>query len=303
MRTTIARWGVLAISALIAAPLLAALFNRLSLAGDGGPASTILVSVYPAKAAFAVLLAYGVALLLGCLGATLSGPRAGLAAAAFTIMGPAWASGTMIDLLRWADAPRSLYLLAAEGLVLGLLTFALAAVISRLGKASERDSSDPLLSPASGLGILAAVIACAAGVWLITQDTTKGQTIGGAVMGGLFAACAGRIASPRASALAFILVVVALGALAPIAGAVMHGGESLRAIYETKFVHMALPLPLDWAAGALLGVPLGLNLLDRSWSASRTAPARRPRRKHARHRIEGESSGPRRTNAHSEQSA
>ncbi len=275
MRTTIARWGVLAISALIAAPTLAALCNRLSLAGDGGPASTILVSVFPAKSAFGVLLAYAVALILGSVGAILAGPRTGWAAAAITLMGPAWASGTMIDLLRWADAPGSLYRLAAESLVLAVLTVALAWVIARLGKAEQRDGSDRLLARSTGIGVVAGLVAGTVGVWIITQDTTKGQAIGGAVMGGIFAACAGRIASPRASALAFILVTVTLGVAGPMLGAMMHGGEALRAIYEARFVHMALPLPLDWAAGALLGVPLGLNvagsLMERRQSAGEPA--------------------------------
>lgn len=90
MRTTIARWSVLAIAALAAGPGLATLFDRLSVAGDGGPASTVLLSESPLASAMAVAIAFVVALILGVAGARLCGPRTGWAAASFALMGPAW---------------------------------------------------------------------------------------------------------------------------------------------------------------------------------------------------------------------
>lgn len=248
------------LASLGAGPALAVLFDRLSVAGDGGPASSVLLSVSPLQSGLAVLLAFGVALGLGCAGAAFCGPRTGWAAAAFTLMGPAWAGGTMIDLLRWADAPGAFYRLAIEAAILGVLTVGIGWVIARVGRAAERDGSDPIPSAASATGMIVGLVAGAIGVWLMTQDTSKGQSLAGAVMGGVFAAGAGRIASVRAPAMVFMVVVMVLGIAGPVSGALMHGPEALRAIYEFRIAHLALPLPLDWVAGALLGVPLGLNL-------------------------------------------
>lgn len=271
MRTVIARWTVLSLAALVAAPLLASLFDRFALAGDGGPASTLLLCDSPAKAALALVLAFAVALALGCAGAVLSGPRTGWAAASFTLMGPAVAGGTLIDLLRWVDAPSAFYRLAIESLLLAVPTLAIAWIIARVGKAAERDSSDPLPSTASATGMIVGLVAGAVGVWLMTQDTTKGQTLAGAVVGGVFAAGAGRIASARAPAVGFMVVIVFLSVAGPLIGALMHGSDALRAVYEFRVAHLALPLPLDWAAGALLGVPLGLNIAGSVMERRQTA--------------------------------
>ncbi len=271
MRTSIARWTVLLVGALVAGPMLATLFDRLSVAGDGGPASSVLLSVSPMRSGMAVLAAYGVALALGCAGAKACGPRTGWAAAAFALMGPAWAGGSMIDLLRWSDAPGAFYRLAGEALVLGALTVVLAGVVARVGRSAERDGSDPLASTASATGLIVGLVAGAVGAWLLTQDTTKGQCLAGAVIGGVFAAGAGRIAAARAPAMVFMVVVALLGVAGPVLGAAMHGGEALRAVYEFRVVHLALPTPLDWAAGALLGVPLGLNLAGSVMERRQTA--------------------------------
>lgn len=166
----------------------------------------------------------------------------------------------MIDLLRWAPAPGALYRLAAEGALVGLFTISLAVVVGRVGRAAERDGSEPLSSSASGVGAIVGLVGGVVGVWLIAQDTTKGQTLAAAVMGGMFAACAGRLAAVRSPAIVYMIVACVLGVVGPFTGAILHGGDALRAIYESRFVHLALPTPLDWAAGALLGVPLGLNI-------------------------------------------
>ena len=68
----------------------------------------------------------------------------------------------------------------------------------------------------------------------------------------------GNIAASKNLAMTF------LAAIGPVASLAFHGSAGvLRAAYSGNYFGLASPLALDWVAGALLGLPLGL-----SWSGS-----------------------------------
>jgi hypothetical protein len=53
------------------------------------------------------------------------------------------------------------------------------------------------------------------------------------------------------------MVVAAVAA--PVVAKFMHGDTLLSVLYADRLMMAAKPLPVDWAAGALLGVPVGMG--------------------------------------------
>jgi hypothetical protein len=123
------------------------------------------------------------------------------------------------------------------------------------------------------LGGAFAVAAVAAGlaVFLIAVSGVKGQTFAAALIGALAAGAAAQtVASSKNFHVTPVtpILAIALVALAgPIIASVLHGPRLIDAVYAGNVFALARPLSLDWAAGSVIGVPIGLgwagSMLDR----------------------------------------
>lgn len=265
------KWALIGGTVAGVAPALGWAYRALVRAGDGGGSATMLVSESIAGGLAATALAFVAATALGRLGAGRYGERTGYALAGFALAGVALAQGSVMGLLRWAPAPRALWMLAGEGVIVGALGVALAWAVGRAGARHEaalgraNHHVDAPLSAQGALGFAAALAAGLAVSWLVAREPMPGQTLAAGVFAGIGAATAARVAAVRCAP---VCVVAALGALAvgaPIAAGLAHGGGALRAIYEQKMIGIGLLTPLDWVAGALLGTPVGV-----AWAASLT---------------------------------
>lgn len=120
---------------------------------------------------------------------------------------------------------------------------------------------------AVGLALVFALAAGAVGAWLVGVEALKGQTFAAAAVAGLVAAAIGRVTAEQAPTTLFVLVIAVLAVVSPIAAAVMYPGAegAVRAAYASNLIPVARILPLDWIAGAFVGIPIGL-----SWAASMT---------------------------------
>lgn len=263
MRRLTLRWIVLTASLLGAGTLGGMLFGRMVHAGDGGPSATALVSTSPGMGLAVLMLVFLLAAVMGVVGAKVCGPRTGLAAAGLTLLGPAWMSGTMTDLLRWAPAPGAFWRLAAEGAICIALATVVVRVIDRSGESDRRDGADPPLSAQSVLGACVCLAVGAAAAWVLARETTKGQTIAAGFFAGFIGATVARVVAHRSSVLALAAGAAALAVIGPVLGATLSGPEALRHLYEQRLIPLARPMPLDWIGGALLGLPLGMT-----WAAS-----------------------------------
>lgn len=239
------------------------LWVRIVHAGDGGPAASALVSASPALGLGALLAVFLIAAVFAALGSRLCTPRVGLACAGFSLVGAAWMSGSMMDLMRWAPAPDSLWRLAAEGAIAAILAVIVAALVNSVGGSDRRDGADPPASAQGALGLCIALAVGAAAAWVIARETTKGQTIAAGVFAGFIGATVARVTAPRSSLLAVAAGVGLLAVIGPILGGVLSGADALRAIYEGRFIPLARPMPLDWIGGMFVGLPLGLT-----WASS-----------------------------------
>jgi hypothetical protein len=171
--------------------------------------------------------------------------------------------------------------LSLEGLLVGAAAVGIAALILRVARSQPTPpgASPPPRDEPSRLGIdssavialgVALVTACVV-AWVMVQDkdTLKGQTVAGAALAGMFGAFAGRLGTHRAPVLVFFVAIAILAAAGPAAATVglWSGGSGgvIGAAYAGRLLPLARPLPLDWMAGAFVGIPVGL-----SWAASMT---------------------------------
>ncbi len=126
-------------------------------------------------------------------------------------------------------------------------------------------------SLAAGLIVLPAA-------WLIALSPMKGQALGAVVIGSMLAGLGGRLLSPRvppvllfaapclAAALGQLVASTLVPAAAPLGDLFVAGGVP----------RIAVPMPIDWAAGGTVGIALGIG-----WSRSflKTERDARPKRR------------------------
>lgn len=278
MVQAVVRWGVYLLAALVLGPVAGRLTGGLR-AMDGGEQLTLLLSERPASGLLAGVGAVGVALVAGVLGSWAVGRRSGLFCAGLVLAWAAWGTGRMDRVISLSGSGgRPLMTVALEGAVIGVLGVLAAGVILRTptreaAKAAARDPEhehhhlpeEPtaLWDSTAPAALLAAAVMAGVAVWVFAADTLKGQTVAAAVIAGVFAASAGRVVSQRVSGAVFVAGVALLAAASPAAASVVHGQGLLRDALAGNLMALARPMPLDWLAGAFLGVPLGLT-----WTAS-----------------------------------
>lgn len=265
------KWVMIGAAVAGVGPGLAYLYDSLVRAGDGGSAATMLVGLSAMGGLLATALVFAAALVFAYVGARLCGERTGYALAGFTLAGPAWAQGSVMDLLRWATAPKAFWMLAVEGAVIAALTIVLATACRRGSHKSDaahtgpRHGDDPPLSAQGALGFAVALAAGFGVAWLVAREPLPGQTLAAGFFGGIGAATAARVAAVRCPPIIIVAAMGALAVIAPVYVGVTHGTDALRAIYQQKLAGVGLLMPLDWAAGAMLGTPVGI-----AWAASLT---------------------------------
>lgn len=272
------RWMFPLLAMLVVGPLAGGLTSSLR-GPDGGSAATLLVSTSGLSGILAGVGVVALAAIWGALTAKFIGAHDGLFSAGLVLAWGTWSTGTIDQLVRAhpadiAAGSTSIFTtLALEGAVLLPLAFAAAWLIIKVGRAPKPESGhqpEPkvlgeALSAAGGVGLLAAIGAGGVVVYLVAQESTKGQTFAAAVLAGVAAAGLGRVLAFRTHAAVFVGALAVLAIASPLSALAMHGsgGKSMMAAQAGRLFSLARPLPLDWIAGAFVGVPLGL-----AWASS-----------------------------------
>ncbi len=292
MLYSVLRYAIPFAALLLVGPL-AAHFTAGLMGVDGGDQASLLLSAAPAKGAIAACIVFGLALIPGVIGARCVGNRSGLLSAGLVLAWGAWGTGRS-DLILMRTMDRGLTgsplgALVVEGLLVGALGVAVSWIIMRTPTMSSAlpEVRDPahahhhlprephgLVDSTVPVALLTAAVAGAAAVWVIAQETLKGQTIAAAVLAGVVAAAGGRMASQRVSGVVFIAGLAFLGAVGPAIAMAIHKTPdgAIHAAQAGKLFFLARPLPLDLMAGAFIGTPFGLiwagSMIDRHQPAT-----------------------------------
>lgn len=240
--------------------------------GTIGP--TMLQAESPIAALLATLICLALAVGVGVAAGRLVNTAVGL----FVVGAGLWVvrlrSGTAADL---AFANGSLGLVVVETLLWGVLVLgATFAVFHFAGPLADIEPDDePGGGPwASGLRGAAAGILIIPAVWVVARSELRVQTLMAVVTGGLAAGLAGRLLSPHAQPRLLFAMPCFFGAVGQILGMMMLREPLADAFVDGSLPTLLRPMPIDYAAGSLTGVAMGLG-----WAKSflqQEEPAREP---------------------------
>ncbi len=287
MRKAIMYWILAGVALLVAGPLAGTLVGTIRTSAGTSP-TLVAAGESPVLAWASALGALGLAGAVGVLGAiTINGSHA-LNLAGLVLAWCACRSAPMDAVLRDLQSTTVPISMALEALVVGAACIAGLLVLGRIDRAKPLDPNEPhathllpegglrdLLSPAmlsaGVVGLLVGGVAAS----LIAFEPLKGQTIFAAIVGGVGAGAAVNLmAASKAGAhvrlpvagvpTVAVAAMCAAGIVAPLVAMVMHGGQGLvQQAFSGKLSGPGALIGFDWAAGAFLGVPIGV-----SWSAS-----------------------------------
>jgi len=279
----VSRWA-LPIAALIAIGPLAGALTGVLRGADGGPDATALVCGTPLLGLVLTLAGVVIALVWGAAAAGILDDRTGHYAAGFALAWVAWRTGELDEIVRWLDSAgfsttSMMVRFAVETLVFGLVVGFGSAVITVVG--AEPESSEGTLgarlrgelvgsvgTPQTWGAIVIGALAALVAAFVIARSSAKGQTLMGGVCAGLAASASAKLAASAAQRdipnTAAIWSVVLAGVAAPIIAVVMHGSGLASAVIGAREFAPARVMPLDWLAGAVLGVPIGARWVQAS---------------------------------------
>lgn len=256
------RYAVLVLGALacilVAVPVLPFLGSARGIAGP-----TVLDAVRPGAAAAALLVAWVAWTAVACVVGRLLNAAVGLFVLGCGVATVAGRCGTILDAAFDGDA---LLPIAIETIAWGAATAAASACVFRVsGPLLDMPARSPkasFLSEAINAdamrGMLTGVI-CIVALWFNVRTGLKGQAIGAAAAGSVVVAFAARRMLGGAQPILLVAAPVLMAGLAQLWTAL-----TFKAPLDQAFVANALPgwsmaMPADIAAGALLGLPIGLG--------------------------------------------
>lgn len=271
----ILRWSIPLAGLLLVGPL--AGMCTIGLRGaDGSDAVTPMLSSSPVMGLVMGLMAMVIAGAFGAVATWINGFKSGFFTTGLVLAWATWGLGNMDDIMRRTQSASTMWKLSGEGLVLGAAAVAVAlgllAVHHRRLQTSATVSTAPVpeaavqaerqaLRQAIVRSLIAALPVMGLVVFIVATGALKGQAFAAAVAGALLSVVAGLWATRSAPPFVFIVAAAILAAASPIAATFIHGSEQslVRASLGGTLFPLARLIPLDWIAGAFVGVPMGLS--------------------------------------------
>ena len=96
-------------------------------------------------------------------------------------------------------------------------------------------------------------------VFLIVRSPMQGQLIGATFLGGMIAGLVGRLLSPHVQPILLFVAPIVFGALGQAVGMMLVKEPLDVAFIERSLSPLSNVLPVDYAAGSLMGVAVGLG--------------------------------------------
>lgn len=274
-------WVVIILSVLVVGPICSHPFLRL-MDADGGRAVTMLISGDTLRGLLAGLAVLGGTAIVAAIGAYCCSAGVSFASASFVLAWGAWRTTDADTLIRRTRSGQDLVWIAIESLVLMLAMMLCAMMVMAITRARTRSENAPkntvrgvwqmLLSseqrdPGSAMVTASVVGVTSLAVGLVVSiacvSTLKGQAVFATFVGGIAAGWGAQLVaramhctpSPTLVMLGFVLPAVA----GPLVAKVMHGDTVTAALFAGQLFPLARVMPFDWAAGAMMGVPVGLS--------------------------------------------
>lgn len=264
MKQALLRWGLIATAALAVGPAIDALM-AIARDGAGGRNITLLVSQSPPVSLALGMIAVAVAAAFGLAVRRVTTIGLGLFCAGAIVAWPAFNGATAEALVREAQSAAPFIRLAVEMVLVGVIgVLGTRLIVGRIEPdPSGRADPEELFGPRAALGAAVSFAVAGIAAWILAREGTPGQNTAAAGLATMAAIAAGRSAAPKASIIACVAGVFAVGLVGPILALLTQGGEIVDAAYANGLVPLARITPMTWLAGVWLGAPIGA-----SWAAS-----------------------------------
>ncbi len=270
------RWALYIISLIVVGPI-AGLLMGLS-DGPDGSAGTALISTSPVMGVISLVLGSLLAAGIGAAAAWRCGLRPGLTCAGIVICWMAGMSASTISAITATEhGPWGSFIVEGVLVAVCLLGIGLVLVVAArhhipvpgehiTAQSAEAMETEKSLrfSPRSAAAIAIAAAGGAAAAWALAVTDLKGQAIAAAAIAAIAIAVISKLVDLKTPALGALAAAALLAVVGPAyAMSAVPADSALTSAYAQSLPGIVRLTPLDWAAGALLGTPIGL-----AWAAS-----------------------------------
>ena len=232
------------------------------LAIRGGLGPSILQSQSPVIALLGVTGAIGIVAILGAFVARGTTYLTGMFLIGFTLFAM---SLQLHGATEFVLSGGNLYMLSLESVVMAIIVLVGTFIVFTLGgPLSDVPKVDTPQSSTEGITMLLIAIVMIPVVLIIATTPEKAQVIGTTTVGGIAIGCLVRYFLPTMQPILIYAVPTAMGGVGYLIASVMGPTDDI-ALIQQSISPLLYPMPIDYAAGSVMGVSIGL-----SWFASLT---------------------------------
>ncbi len=262
-RSLIVNWIVAGIALLGIGPIAGAAAAVMR-SPEGSADTTALLSSAPVTGIVMAAIGLALAGIWGLIVKPLAGARMALACSGMVLLWSARKFGRPDVMIREAAESGTMFKLALEGAVVGLGVVVIAMLITRKPDltsksghpAGGRSHTKPDIK-AIALGTVVMIAVGGLVAMIVARTGQYGQTVAAAIAAGVAGAAAARTVSHVAPTWAFFAGGAILAGVGPIIANQLAGAGLREALYVGELFPLAHLSPFDWAAGLLIGVPMG----------------------------------------------
>ncbi len=276
MRDAVVRWSLFIFGLLALGPVAGWLTGALR-AGDGfSHVEPILAESGGAAGVLRAAVGIALAMGFGALVARMTSTRWGYFCAGAVLAWLAAGSGRIDEVLRVSPDRAQFGLIALEGALLGALVCAGAFGVGIAGRQGQRldsvphghreDRHDPagddraMMLQRAGISVVVCVVASVLVSYVAAVSTLKGQTIAAAMLAAIVAGVLTGLLHKQSQGWVLAAGFGIVAALAPAAALLLEPGAPSALLLRANSMELLAParvMPLDWLAGAMLGLPIG----------------------------------------------
>ena len=231
------------------------------LASRGGLGPTILQSQSPVSALTGVFLSVHLVAFIGGFIARLSSVLTGMFLVGFSLFA---LSLQLHGATEFVLIGGNIYMLILESAAISIVVLMGAMIVFGLGGPLRdvqkiEEGHQPSTQNSSILFISIAIIPV---VWLIATTPEKAQVIGATTVGGIAIGFLARQFTPSVQPVLFYAIPTVVGGVGYFVASMMGPTDDIALVQQT-ISPLLYPMPIDYAAGSVMGVSIGL-----SWAAS-----------------------------------
>ena len=230
------------------------------LADRGGLGPSIFQSQSPVIALLGVTVAIGVVAVLGGFVARGTTYLTGMFLIGFTLFAM---SLQLHGATEFVLSGGNLYMLSLESVVMAIIVLVGTFIVFTVGgPLSDVPKADTSQNSTEGITMLLIALVMIPVVWIIATTPEKAQVIGTTTVGGIAIGFLVRQCLPTMQPILIYAVPTAVGGVGYLIALVMGPTDGVALVQQT-ISSLLYPMPIDYAAGSVMGLSIGL-----SWAAS-----------------------------------